>query len=131
MGFETNNALFEQNSGYFLNALVRANYQNLDKGIKRTMEYLNLFFGNLLLGENNVLDSRIMQIKENSTQKTKVSTQKITDILRENPKITRAKLANILNSTPDSVKWHLDKLKKSNKIRSIGPDKGGFWQVLD
>lgn len=131
MGFETNNDQFEQNSGYFLNALVRANYQNLDKGIKRTMEYLNLFFGNLLLGENNVLDSRIMQIKENSTQKTKVSTQKITDILRENPKITRAKLANILNSTPDSVKWHLDKLKKSNKIRSIGPDKGGFWQVLD
>ena len=33
LGFVTNNDLFEQNSKYFRNALVRANYQNLNQDI--------------------------------------------------------------------------------------------------
>ena len=75
VGFDANNELFEQNSKYFRNALVRANYQNLDKDIPHTMEYLNRFFGNLLLGQNNRLDNADLQlspekITEKTTQKT-------------------------------------------------------------
>lgn len=62
LGFITNNNLFEQNSKYFCNALVRANYQNLSKDICCTMEYLNKFFRNLLLGEKNILDNSEMYI---------------------------------------------------------------------
>lgn len=43
LGFKTNNDLFEKHSKYFRNALVRANYQNLEKDIPYTMEYLNKF----------------------------------------------------------------------------------------
>lgn len=57
--------MFEAYSKYFRNALVRANYQNLAEDIPYTMEFLNKFFGNLLLGENNLLDNREMQIKSN------------------------------------------------------------------
>ena len=39
LGFKTNNDLFEKHSKYFRNALVRANYQNLEKDIPYTMEY--------------------------------------------------------------------------------------------
>lgn len=63
LGFKTNNNMFEKYAQYFRNALVRANYQNLEKDIPYTMNYLNKFFGNLLLEENNVLDNREMIIK--------------------------------------------------------------------
>ena len=56
-GFKVDNDLFEKHSWYFRNALVRANYSNLSKGIAATDQYLILFFRNLILGENNTLSS--------------------------------------------------------------------------
>ena len=38
-----------ENAWYFRNALVRANYTNLQKGIHETTEYLEAFLRNLLL----------------------------------------------------------------------------------
>ena len=61
LGFKANNELFDENSLYFRNALVRANYNNLEKGIYETKEYLHRFFGNLLLGEKNKLNNSDMQ----------------------------------------------------------------------
>ncbi len=60
MGFDVANDLFANHSWYFRNALVRANYQNLQKGIMRNSEYLERFFRNLLLGESNELRNRYM-----------------------------------------------------------------------
>lgn len=135
MGFETNNDLFEQNSQYFRNALVRANYQNLEKDIPYTMKYLNRFFGNLLLGKNNILDSKEMRIPEKTTQKTtqktEKTTQKILDIIKNNPQVTRKELAELVGITADGIKWNLEKLKKTGKIRRIGPDKGGKWDIIE
>ena len=42
---------FAENAWYFRNALVRANYNNLTKGVHEMTEYLELFLWNLLLGE--------------------------------------------------------------------------------
>ena len=61
-GFRVNNELFELNSWYFRNALVRANYRNLEKGINYEPEYLIRFFANLLLGEKWDLRSRYLHI---------------------------------------------------------------------
>ncbi len=60
MGFDVTNDLFASHSWYFRNALVRANYQNVQKGIMRNSKYLERFFRNLLLGENNELRNRYM-----------------------------------------------------------------------
>ena len=46
---------FAENAWYFRNALVRANYTNLQKGIHETTEYLEAFLRNLLLDEKNEL----------------------------------------------------------------------------
>ena len=59
--FQVNNELFEQHySWYFRNALVRANYRNLSKGISYEPLFLIRFFRNLLLGEKNILKNRYM-----------------------------------------------------------------------
>ena len=47
---------------YFRNALVRANYTNLRKGIHETTEYLEAFLRNLLLNEKNELHNRNLHI---------------------------------------------------------------------
>ena len=62
MGFDVTNDLFANHSWYFRNALVRANYQNVQKGIMRNSEYLKRFFRNLLLGETNELRNRYMVV---------------------------------------------------------------------
>lgn len=62
LGFKVNNDIFAKNSWYFRNALVRANYNNLQKGICENTEYLELFFRNLLLGEKNELKNRYLHI---------------------------------------------------------------------
>ena len=62
MGFNVENDLFANHSWYFRNALVRSNYQNIQKGIKRESVYLERFFRNLLIGENNELRNRFMVV---------------------------------------------------------------------
>ncbi|MDR1689953.1 MAG: Fic family protein [Clostridiales bacterium] len=61
-GYDITNDTFEKNAYYFRNALVRANYNNRKNGVTATMVYLNRFFGNLLLGEDNELKSREMYV---------------------------------------------------------------------
>ena len=57
------------------------------------------------------------------------TTQKILDAIKENPFITRTKLAEITGLTNDGVKYNLTKLKKNKTIKRIGSDKGGRWEI--
>lgn len=62
LGFSATNDIFAENAWYFRNALVRANYTNLQKGIHETTEYLEVFLRNLLLNEKNELQNRNLHI---------------------------------------------------------------------
>ena len=62
LGFNVTNDIFAKNAWYFRNAMVRANYTNLQKGAYVTTEYLELFLRNLLLGENNPLQNRTLHV---------------------------------------------------------------------
>ena len=62
LGFYATNAIFAEKAWYFRNALVRANYTNLQKGIHETTEYLEAFLRNLLLNEKNELHNRNLHI---------------------------------------------------------------------
>ena len=62
LGFQVSNDNFAENSWYFRNALVRANYNNITEGIYETAKYLVLFIRNLLLNENHVLSNRQLHI---------------------------------------------------------------------
>lgn len=62
LGFKVTNALFATHSWYFRNALVRANYSNLQEGITETTVFLERFFRNMLLGETTPLRNREMHL---------------------------------------------------------------------
>jgi len=67
------------------------------------------------------------KITQKTTQKT---TQKILELIKENPKITRKELAEKIGISEDGIKFNLNQLKKQNKIKRVGPDKGGYWEIL-
>lgn len=90
LGFSATNDIFAENAWYFRNALVRANYTNLQKNIHETTEYLEVFLRNLLLNENNELHNRNLHISGLLTegkvdiggQKVDIETEKV-DIRNE------------------------------------------------
>lgn len=86
IGFDVNNDLFANNSWYFRNALVRANYRNVRKGVEPDMSYLILFFRNLMMGENNELKNRTMIIsnpQQPTEQVDRTSTEQVPNKLTE------------------------------------------------
>ena len=76
-GFSISNDAFADHSWYFRNALVRANYNYLEKGIHATTEYLEYFFENLLLGAKHELKNRYLVVNgEKIFQSAKVNCPK-------------------------------------------------------
>ena len=92
LGFSATNEIFAENAWYFRNALVRANYTNLKKGIHETTEYLELFLRNLLLDERSELRNRYLHISGLwSREKVDIDRGKV-DVVREKVDIDEEKV---------------------------------------
>ncbi len=65
LGFDVDNEMFSEYSWFFRNALVRASYNNLKKGVYASDIYLEQFFRNLLLDEKYHLSNRDLHINSN------------------------------------------------------------------
>jgi len=132
LGFKAvNNNLFAEHSWYFRNALVRANYEDLSKGIHKTDKYLICFFLNLLLGEKHSLKNREMHVQYNDTVNPKNDTVNDTVfyLIKENNNITATEMSNRLKISLSTVKRKIKELKESGKIERIGSDKTGHWNI--
>ena len=137
LGFKVNNEPFESHSWYFRNALVRANYKNVKKGIGEDISYLELFFRNLLLGEKHQLRNRYMHLRFDknlpiNTENLPINQvqQELLQLLQENPMYTYAELAQRVNRTRETVRVNLKKLQDLGLIKRIGANKNGWWQIL-
>lgn len=64
-GYDVTNDIFAKNAWYFRNALVRANYTNIEKNIYDTTKYLEDFLNNLLFGSEIELKNRHLHINWN------------------------------------------------------------------
>ena len=92
LGFSVTNDIFADNAWYFRNALVRANYTNLQKNVYETTEYLEIFLKNLLLNENNELHNRNLHISGLLTdEKVDIGERKV-DIETEKVDIQKEKV---------------------------------------
>ena len=146
-GFRVNNDAFRENSWYFRNALVRANYNDLQKGIHSTTKFLELFFANLLLGTNHELKNRYMHVDfvdENTSQCAKSETPKcqidtlectleelaVLDLIKKNPSVKQTELAEQTGKSVRSIKRIIDSLKEKQYIRRVDGKRYGKWEVL-
>jgi fido (protein-threonine AMPylation protein)/ribosomal protein S25 len=115
-GFDVNNDLFAEHAWYFRNALVRASYSDYQNEVYATTEYLNRFFGNLLLGENNTLQNRDLHIavKKNDTVKVGNDTVKVgNDTVKSKSDTVKLK-SDTVKSGNDTVKVRNDTVKLGN-----------------
>ena len=146
-GFRVNNEAFQKNSWYFRNALVRANYNNLQKGINSTTKFLEMFFSNLLLNTDHELKNRYMHVDyvaETDFQSAKDEIPKcqfgtldctleelaLLELIAKNPSITQQKLADISGKSLRTVKRLMGSLQDKNCIRRERGKRYGKWEVL-
>ena len=97
LGYNVTNDIFAENSWYFRNALVRANYTDLKNNVHSTTEYLELFLENLLLNENHKLSNQSMHIGNIPHKKVDIDNTKV-DIQTEKvdiENICKCKISNI------------------------------------
>ena len=144
--------LFE-NSWYFRNALVRANYDNPLNGIARDFRPLECFFGNLMLGEQNELKSRYLLVGLNESERKVIkewsqgdqkkvarkglsekgcqkTSDRLVSLLGDHPTLTQEGMAKAIGISRQAIQKHLRNLKAAGRIRRVGPDKGGHWEVI-
>jgi fido (protein-threonine AMPylation protein) len=137
LGFKhVNNDLFADHSWYFRNALVRANYEDLSKGIYRTEKFLIRFLSNLLLRGNYSLKNREMHILTdtvNDTVKPQIDTVNDTvfSLIKQDNKITANEIGERLKMSLSTVRRKIKELKNNGKIERIGSDKTGHWKIIE
>jgi len=56
--------------------------------------------------------------------------KKVIGEIMKNPLISRQQIARNLNISQETVKEYLEKLKLKGLLKRIGPDKGGYWEVV-
>jgi len=68
---------------------------------------------------------------ESAEKGSRKSSQKIIELMRNDPKITVANLALHIGITERAIMKQIGKSKAQGRIRRIGPDKGSSWRVED
>lgn len=145
-GFQVNNDVFADNSWYFRNALVRANFNNLQKGIHATTEYLELFFENLLMGKHYELKNRYLHVNytNNTSQSADSGNSKcknctldctleelaVLNAIADNPRITQKSIAVIIGKSERTIKIRTIALQEKGYIRRANGKRNGHWEIL-
>ena len=80
IGFDVNNDLFADNSWYFRNALVRANYRNVRKDVEPDMSFLIAFFRNLMMEKIMTPQQPTEQVDRTSTEQANRTVQRTENI---------------------------------------------------
>ena len=62
--------------------------------------------------------------------KRRSNAEKIVAYLAANPTASAHELSIVVNLTTRAVEKNLRTLRESGRIRRIGPDKGGHWEVI-
>ena len=149
LGFNFSNETFANHSWYFRNALVRAIYNALTEGLYATTEFLEKFFRNLILNEQNELKNRNLQIDE--IEKEAIQSAKQTDMdipkcknctldctleeiavlnyLKEKPNATQKEIAQHIGKSERTVKSMTVNLSERGIIERKNGRRNGFWEI--
>ena len=68
-------------------------------------------------------------IEKTSKKTIEKTREKIIRLIKGNSAITIQELSKETGLSVQGVMWNLNKLKKGKRIKRIGPDKGGHWEI--
>ena len=157
LGFNVVNDVFAENSWYFRNALVRANYSDLTQGITETTIYLERFFRSMLLGEEHDLKNRIMHVDwgkvdgETTPQSAKHEDKSaktgdglppkcknctleevaVLRIVQKNRYATQKEIAAEIGKSERTVKSITIALQDKQILKRVNGKRNGYWEVAE
>jgi ATP-dependent DNA helicase RecG len=108
-------------------------YRGLGSGIKRALEdWPEIDFAD---DREGCLFTATVHRKEMiDTEKSEISSEKssekILELLRLDPGSSAREVADTIGITQRAVEKQLSKLRDEGRIRRVGPDKGGRWEVI-
>ena len=145
-GFKVNNDAFEKNSWYFRNALVRANYNDLQNSVHATTKFLEMFFSNLILGTEYELKNRYMHVdyvddnfqsvipkvpkSQFDTLECTLEELAVLKLIYKNPSIKQKELVAETGKSLSTVKRIMESLQKKEYIRRVDGKRYGKWEIL-
>ncbi len=155
LGFNVVNDVFANNSWYFRNALVRANFRDIPKGITETTVYLERFFRSMLLGEQHDLRNRIMHVDWDKVEGCAVQSEKpdlqsantseerplkcknctleeaaVLRIVQKNPTATQKEIAAEIGKSERTVKTITVNLQEKGILQRVNGKRNGSWKIL-
>ena len=159
LGFNVVNDVFAENSWYFRNALVRANYSDLTQGITETTIYLERFFRSMLLGEEHDLRNRIMHVDwgkvdgETTPQRKRESNREVKSakmgeemppkcknctleevavlrIVQRNRYATQKEIAAEIGKSERTVKSITIALQEKLILKRVNGKRNGYWEFI-
>lgn len=141
--------MFAQNSWYFRNALVRANYNNLQKGITETTVYLERFFRSMLLGEGYSFLNRELHIEWNGNteadtvqsanyalclppkgQNYTLEEVAVLRVVQMKPTATQKEIAAEIGKSERTVKSLTVALQGKGILKRTGSKRDGKWEIV-
>lgn len=131
LGFDVTNDVLAKNAWYFRNALVRANYKNLQKGIVEDRSFFVKFLRNLLLNENNPLNNKNLHINSMLVVSKETKETRILNAIKENPKIKSDELALLLGVSVRTIKSLIAVLEKNKTIKRVNGKRFGYWKIIE
>ena len=137
-GFNVNDEVFADNSWYFRNALVRANYKNYEKNVFEDTTFLERFFYNLLTNTKYELKNRYMHIDYKETieeissnvSSLSLEEQAILNIIKNNSSIKQEDIALQINKSVRTIKNYMSEMKKKGIIKRKNGKRDGEWIIL-
>ena len=144
LGFDVSNTLFASHSWYFRNAHGRANYANIQNGVYEDKSFLEKFFRNLILNENNELKNRYLLIGMDLSTMQKIGDKKIGDkksainnknkqailsYMKDKDYVKSAQISEAIGLKASRTRDYLNELIQEGKIIAKGANKNRVYKA--
>ena len=138
--FYNKNATYEFIDGDFFSTVINLNNKSSEKTVGKTVEKSSVKSSvkiiDLLIKNNNISAFELAQragsgLVEKVGSRLVENQMKILLLIEENPKISKKRMSEILKISTTAIDKNINKLKSKKLLKRVGPDKGGYWEVID
>ena len=138
-GFNVKMRVFADNSWYFRNALVRANYKNYENNVFEDISFLEKFFYNLISNTKYELKNRYMHVDYKDSienigsivNNQSLEEQAILNIIKNNPLVKQEEIAIKINKSLRTVKNYMSVMQNKGLIERKNGKRDGEWVIIN